>query len=275
MRAGALALLALLIPAVAEACRTAPHTAHPFHTASFAALPGCDDQWLSTCQAQGATAAWYEAPTDRYAHGVLGDAIEGGTLRVYSSDAAANSCGTKSAGLNTAHVFEDTAPRLSDLDGDGQAEIIVVRSHRTKGAQLAVYTDVPGHPDLRLTAQTPYIGRANRWLAPIGAADLDGDGHMEIAYIDRPHLAKTLRIWRYKNGQLREVATQPGLTNHKIGWDVIAGGLRHCDGSPELITANATWTRIIATTFDGRSTTSREIADYTGPDSLTSAMTCD
>ena len=37
-------------------------------------------------------------------------------------------------------------------------------------------------------------------LAPLGAADLDGDGKIELAYIDRPHLAKILRIWRFDDG---------------------------------------------------------------------------
>jgi hypothetical protein len=45
-------------------------------------------------------------------------------------------------------------------------------------------------------ASTPWIGQRFRWLAPVAAADLDGDGAMELAYVDRPHLARTLRVWR-------------------------------------------------------------------------------
>jgi hypothetical protein len=59
-------------------------------------------------------------------------------------------------------------------------------------------------PDVRLLAATPHIGSANRWLAPIGAADLDGDGRVEIAYVDRPHLARTLRIWRTFTRRMRQ-----------------------------------------------------------------------
>ncbi|QGY00303.1 VCBS repeat-containing protein [Roseovarius faecimaris] len=170
-------------------------------------------------------------------------------------------------------VFEDIAPRLWDVTGDGLPEIVVVETDPPQGAQLSVY----GLRQGRITklAATPHIGRTNRWLAPIAAADLDGDGHIEIAYIDRPHLAKTLRIWRYRDGVLSEVASATGLTNHKIGWDFIAGGLRDCDGTPELITANANWSRIIATRFDGTTTNSRQLSAYTGPDSLTAATACD
>lgn len=279
MRLGGLALLAflipVLIPAAAQACRMPPQEANTFRFQSFAALPGCEGQRLWGCLGPGATAAWYELPTDRYAHGVLGDAIEGGRLRVYSEDKAADSCGTKMLTLDPDHVFEDTRPRLVDLDGDGWVEIITVRSHRAKGAQLAVYREVPGQYELELAAQTPYIGRANRWLAPVAAADLDGDGHVEIAYIDRPHLAKTLRIWRYRDGTLTEIASREGLTNHKIGWDFIAGGLRACAArAPELITADAGWQRIIATRFDGTALHARDLGPYTGPDSLTAATIC-
>ncbi len=273
MRTGLLVLAALLIPAMAEACRTPPHAATAFANASFTALPGCVGQALPGCRAKGLTGAWFEAPTSRYAHGVLGDAIEAGTLRAYSTDAAADSCYAKSVTLNQAHVFEDIHPRLADLDGDGRAEVITVRSHRTKGAQLVIYKDVPGAHQLRLVARSPYIGRANRWLAPIGAADLDGDGHIEIAYIDRPHLAKTLRIWRYKDGKLREVASQPGLTNHKIGWDYILGGIRTCD-TPEIITASSDWSSVVATQFDGGALQSRDVGPYKNRKSLENALKC-
>ena len=99
----------------------------------------------------------------------------------------------------------------------------------------------------RITA-TPAIGQAFRWLAPLGAADLDGDGRVEIAYVDRPHLAKTLRIWRYDPTArtLNEVAQAPGVSNHRIGWAHIPGGLRNCGTGPEMILADADWQSILA-----------------------------
>jgi hypothetical protein len=48
--------------------------------------------------------------------------------------------------LPETEVFEDLAPRLADLDGDGKAEIIVVQSHRDLGARLAVYGLTPDGP---------------------------------------------------------------------------------------------------------------------------------
>ena len=217
----------------------------------------------ATAQAQQITGASYADPTTRYAHGVLGDAVEWGALRLSLSD------GTRlRLTLPRALVFEDTEPRLADFDGDGAPEVIVVEASRDHGARLAVYGAAG-----RLAA-TPHIGTRNRWLAPVGAGDVDGDGRIEIAYVDRPHLARTLRIWRYVDGTLAHVADHGGLTNHKIGWAFIPGGLRDCGSGPEMILANGDWSAVMAARLtDGRITT-RSLAPYTGPDSLTAALLC-
>lgn len=125
---------------------------------------------------------------------------------------------------------------------------------------------------------TPFIGTRYRWLAPLGAADLDGDGTVELAYIDRPHLARVLRIWRYENGTLTPLAEHPGLTNHRIGEDYISGGIRrgirYCGETPEIITANADWTRLIASTLSNGKIKTRDIDPHTGPASFAAALAC-
>ncbi|MDX8351245.1 VCBS repeat-containing protein [Cognatiyoonia sp. IB215182] len=244
---------------------------------SYTSLPSCI--LLKGCwEIEGINAAWYELPTERYQHGVLGDAIEGTKLNTYAVPTAdhifTNSCGEKSVTLDDDHVFEDTKPRLVDLNGDGKLEVIVVRSHHDRGAQLAIYADHPDERNLVLVAATPYIGTRNRWLAPIGAADLDGDGFIEIAYIDRPHLAKTLRVWRYKDGDFSEIAAASGLSNHRIGEDFISGGIRDCGQGPEMITASANWTRVMATRLENGSLRAQDIGPLAGRDSFTQALAC-
>ncbi len=208
-------------------------------------------------------AAKFDDPTTRYAHGVLGDAIEWGTLEI-----------TLKTGkrlrlvLPKDRVFEDLEPRLADMDRDGDFEVVVVESSQSGGARLSIY-DEGG-----LVTATPHIGRTNRWLAPIGAADLDGDGHMEVAYIDRPHLAKTLRVWRFDEGQLVEVGAEGGLTNHRIGEDFISGGLRDCGQGPELITADAQWRNVVSSTFSNGQIASRNIGPFKGQASFSAAMAC-
>ncbi len=170
-------------------------------------------------------------------------------------------------------VFEDTAPRLADLDGDGLPEIIVVQSHQRLGAQLAIYRVAEGEPGIDMVATTPFIGRPNRWLAPIGAADLDGDGVVEIAYVDRPHLARTLRVWRFETDQLTEIAALEGLTNHRIGEPFITGGIRDCGEGPEMITANAGWTQVMGTRIEGGTLTTRPLAPFSH-DAVSSILNC-
>ena len=200
-----------------------------------------------------------------YGHAVLGATPEWDLLRVtWGSD------GRVSEFRQDAHVFEDIAPRVVDLDGDNRPEIIVVQSSFSQGARLVVLRTTDG---LSATA-TPYIGQRNRWLAPIGAADLDEDGKAEIAYIDRPHLAKQLRIWRFADGALSPVADLDGLTNHRIGWDFIAGGVRTCGTRPELILASADWSRVVAASLTKGRIATRDLGPYRGPPSLTKARTC-
>lgn len=209
------------------------------------------------------TSAKFADPTTRYAHAVLGDDIEWGALELRLESGK-----RLRVVLPESRVFEDLAPRLADIDLDGDFEVIVVESSQTQGGRLAIYDETG------LIAATPFIGRKFRWLAPIGAADLDGDGRIEIAYVDRPHLAKTLRIWRFADGALAEVGRLEGVTNHRIGEDYISGGIRDCGNGPEMVVATANWQTIVAVTFDGNSAVAKDIAPFAGPKSFAAALAC-
>ncbi|WP_372887791.1 FG-GAP repeat domain-containing protein [Shimia sp.] len=238
-----------------------------WRSARRAALAGLVALPLAATAQAEIVSARYVLPTTRYAHGVLGDAIEYGGLEMRLRDGR-----RLRLTLPETSVFEDLAPRLADLDGDGAPELVTVESSATLGARLAIYDETG------LVAATPHIGRRNRWLAPLGAADLDGDGRIELAYIDRPHLAKTLRIWRYekagKQVRVTEIAVQPGLTNHRIGEDFISGGIRDCGQGPEIVTANGDWSRVVISRLaDGR-ITSRDAGRYENKASLDAALGC-
>ncbi|OBY26635.1 hypothetical protein A9D60_18405 [Leisingera sp. JC1] len=221
--------------------------------------------------------ARYSEPTTRYGHAVLGDDVEYGAL-VLKVENTGTGWGTAKAVYQTSeilirlpldHVFEDIAPRLADVDGDGNPEVLVVETDAAAGAQLAIY----GARGEKL-AETPHIGTSHRWLAPIGAADLDGDGYVEIAYVDRPHLAKTLRIWRFRDGALHEVASKPGLTNHRIGEDFITSGLRNCGEGPELVMVSGGWRRIMTARLRDGEITARDIGSFDPDTRLTDALAC-
>jgi hypothetical protein len=184
--------------------------------------------------------AWLAEPTERYNHAVLGDALEWGALEMTISGGILNVVTIR---LPETRVFEDVEARVADLDGDDHPEVIVVETDLAKGASLAVYG--PKGDAVAKIAATPFIGQPNRWLAPAGIADFDGDGQVEIAYVDRPHLRKELVFVRLEGDQLIEALRLPGLTNHRIGDDFISGGVRDCGQGPELILASDDWTRVM------------------------------
>lgn len=217
--------------------------------------------------------AGYEEPTDRYGHGILGDAIEWGALRLTVDQCSGCETAMKRdfvIRLPKSRVFEDITPRLVPLADRAGPAAMVVETDLNLGARLALY-DEGG-----LIAATPFIGRTHRWLAPIGAADLDGDGDIEYAYVDRPHLAKTVRIWRYVPGdtRLHLVAERAGYTNHRIGESEISGGLRTCDRGPEMIVADANWTTVVALSMAGGVVQARPLMPFQGAGSFRRALAC-
>ncbi|MEO0343123.1 MAG: VCBS repeat-containing protein [Pseudomonadota bacterium] len=209
----------------------------PFDAAEF---PG------SVTRSSNAIAA-YDKGSNRYPHGVLGDDVEP-TVLLFRDNRVLRDIVSLDGGvrleLTDELVFEDLSPQLFDVTGDGYAEIITTRSHQDFGAQIAIYAYRDGA--LRVIAETPYIGTRFRWLARIATADLNNDGYIEIAYIDRPHLAKTLRIWRFKDGSFTQVASMPGLSNHKIGENFITSALRDCGKDDQaLLVPNANRTELM------------------------------
>ncbi|SNR26201.1 Repeat domain-containing protein [Puniceibacterium sediminis] len=224
--------------------------------------------WLALLGASGALRAEiidarYLEPTGRYDHAILGDALEWGALELTLRDGR-----VLRAVLPESLVFEDIAPRLWDVDGDGAPEVVTVESSLSHGARLAIW-DAEGR-----IAATPYIGQRHRWLAPLGAADLDGDGRIEIAYIDRPHLARVLRLFRLEDGKLVPVAELAGLTNHRIGWDHVESGIRDCGSGAEIIAANAGWSQVMAVRFAAGRLVAREVGPYTSRASIDAALAC-
>ena len=74
-----------------------------------------------------------------------------------------------------------------DMDGDGSNEILVIKSYLDRGASMALFKSTGD--GLARIAQSAPIGRANRWLNIVGAADFDGDGKKEISAVITPHTA--------------------------------------------------------------------------------------
>ena len=153
--------------------------------------------------------AQYAMPTSKYSHGVLGDQIEAEKLVVVRDSTFYELV------LAENFVFEDIRPRLYDVDGDGDMEIITIRTDLTNGAGIAIYKIQDG--EIREYSSIREIGKSNRWLNIVAIDDLDNGGIVEIVWIETPHIGGVLKIARISNGVLDVISEEAGYSNHGLG----------------------------------------------------------
>lgn len=158
--------------------------------------------------------AWLAQPTGRYGHGIIGDKLEAGTMVVKGADGR-----TARLVLDRNSVFEDIAPRLGDVDGDGLDEVVSMRTYLDAGAALFVAQYRGGK--LSKLAEGPNFGQPARWLDPAGIADFTGDGRNEIAIVITPHIGGSLQLWSLRGGKLLKLVEAPDFSNHAIGSRVL------------------------------------------------------
>lgn len=221
--------------------------------------------------AQDITSARYLEPSSAYGHNAVADG-EYALLEITLSDGARKTFRFDGA------VFEDTAPRLHDFDGDGAPEVVTVVSDFETGARIQLWTAQDGQ--IVPAGSNAPIGQRFRWLAIAGIADFDGNGVDDIAYVDRPHLAKELVFVAVDmdatTSRWTQVSRVAGLTNHHLGAAVIEGGVRTCaDQPPVVVTASADWSMIVETRFLDGSPQSQAIAPYSGVNGFAPFLRCD
>ena len=170
------------------------------------ALP--DGALPDTRIATGRTIArtWLAEPTGRYRHGVLGDAIEAGSLVIETMDGK-----RRTLKLGPDAVFEDLEPRIAEIGG--VERIVVVKSYLDRGAALAV---IDGDT-ATIADESPPIGHGNAWRNPAGIADYDGDGTTDIAAVRQPHVVGRLELWSWRSGKLVKTFDVTDVCNHVIG----------------------------------------------------------
>lgn len=157
--------------------------------------------------AEEIVSARYDEPAERYGHFALGPPHEYARVLV-QTDAGR----TLTLELPDAEVFEDLAPRLVRLTEYAPTELLTIVSARGSGARLALI-GLEGDT-LAIIAESTAIGTPNRWLNPVGVADLDGDGAAEIAAVTTPHIGGVLRVYRRDGERLIEIASLGGFSNH-------------------------------------------------------------
>jgi hypothetical protein len=157
--------------------------------------------------------AWLGTPTVRYPHAALGGSTHAGSLHVLVQQAGKP--------LEVVHelpvtrVFEDRVPRLVDLDGDGRDEIVLIESDILRGSAMVVY-GLQGQRLVEL-ARSAATGSTFRWMNPVGAADFDGDGKLDLAGVVTPHIGGILTLYTYAPPKLVPFAQAMDTSNHRMG----------------------------------------------------------
>lgn len=213
------AILCALLPVGLQAgtlALTSSHQACGVTAKVSAAPPPAAQQRLAQSQATSGVRdiawTWLGSPTSRYPHAALGSRQHAASLHVLPSLAHAQ---LQTYSLPLHRVFEDRIPRLFDLDGDGRDEIILVEADALQGAALVVYGLRDGA--VAELARGPHAGSSFRWLNPVGVADFDGDGLLDLSSVTTPHIGGVLTLHHYRPPRLEPYARATEVSNHRMG----------------------------------------------------------
>jgi hypothetical protein len=144
--------------------------------------------------------------TQRYTHGVLGDAVEATQVLWLERHSLQP---LRSLLLPSPWVLEDIAPRVLGLAGGGTG-LISVRAGPEGGQLVLLVADPAGSDRIVLQALGDPVGGRHRWLAP------STDGRTLLA-VHTPHIGGVLHRYTVQDGQLPRERLMGGVSTHRIG----------------------------------------------------------
>ena len=195
---------------------------------------------------KGQVALYANATDQRYAHGVLGDAIEGATLIVLEARDSEIRVLAR-IDLPGEQVFEGIAPFWADIDGDGVEDLVATVADSTFGARLRAY--VWDGSRIREEIDGAAIGRGNRWRHQLTAGPFGPAGEIEIVDVVTPHIDGILEFSRFAGNAISADTRFTGVTSHLIGsrnLDQTAAGDFNGDGQPEALVMDRSRKQVIA-----------------------------
>ena len=215
--AGNATAMGLTVEPQTTACSATPRATHPSQP-----LPAEARQRIPESQVvsggQDLAWVWLGSPTRRYPHGALGSPVHAGSVHT-RVQTRTGQWQTLTHELPFNRVYEDRVPRLVDLDKDGHDEIVLVEADALRGASLVVLgvDHSSDQPKLIERARGPFAGSSFRWLNPVGFADFDGDGRLDLASVTTPHIGGVLYLYHYRPPVLLPFAKALDVSNHRMG----------------------------------------------------------
>ena len=149
-------------------------------------------------------------PTDRYDHGILGDAIDASAINLIETEPELRILQTIT--IDAPDVIEGISAIWADIDNDGARDIIVTLSNNRGGSRIAAFRE-----DGTLLAESDPIGLGHRWRHQIAVASFDGSGSPLLVAIRTPHIGGIIEFFQYKNGKLEITNEIKGFSSHSIG----------------------------------------------------------
>lgn len=224
--------------------------------------------------------AAFEQPTEIYPHNIMGSIRPSVRLAVTLMPCRACTRGRRTVRITLpdTRVFEDIAPHLWDVTGDGRPEIVTVESDLRQGSRLTIW-ELAARIDganvlLNRRASSPFLGTRFRWLALIGTADFTGDSVPDIAYVEKPHRDKILRLVTLKGNELVEIASLDGVTNHSVGDETVTGGIRDCAGRNEVVALSADRAHVLVIQFERGNLVGRKLESQPTASTIAAALDC-